>query len=605
MLAAVPGSGVPEIPTVLEGETAPSESAPDDSYAEEMEEIKIITGVLSYGSIAPQNPPSQAKQPGGKPAKAPKKVKPKDYLKTVLKDSGKIALKSTEKHAAKYGKQILDDVVTGNFKDAAGAVKEMGTTSPKLAKHIGQELGKNAILRAQQIDFGWSRRRLLAAPGSGVAEIPTVLEGASSSSNAPGSSDNSNEEIIKELEEVKEVLHTDAINPVPPTKTPETKPEKTPAKAPKKVKPKDYMKTVLKDSGKIALKSTEKHAAKYGKQILDDVVTGNFKDAAGAVKEMGTTSPKLAKHIGQELGKNAILRAQQIDFGWSRRRLLGLPGSGVPEEAMLRTAEDDASEPADKASTEFRFAGTSQKVKSMNKATRGGRASKGGALEAFAAGAAGGAIGTGAIIVGSGLMSSPGPKYSCAKNAAPATSLLETSEARDNEVKFLEVSQHALFRADHKVVSRKGGKKGGKKKKSGVVKVLAGVGGAVAGGALALFGAKKITKKPKRVERFTYGTYQTWTDVEACEACSFVWNSVVNKANKWDRDELSTTFEDVCDDQPDIFAGPCKEMREKLNFMVSDLLAYKKVKPVCACADMGPCQKNAQAEKRQHLFGYV
>ena len=192
VLAAVPGSGVPEIPTVLEGETAPSESAPDDSYAEEMEEIKIITGVLSYGSIAPQNPPSQAKKPGGKPAKAPKKVKPKDYMKTVLKDSGKIALKSTEKHAAKYGNQILDDVVTGNFKDAAGAVKEMGTTSPKLAKHIGQELGKNAILRAQQIDFGWSRRRLLAAPGSGVAEIPTVLEGASSSSNAPGSSDNSN-----------------------------------------------------------------------------------------------------------------------------------------------------------------------------------------------------------------------------------------------------------------------------------------------------------------------------------------------------------------------------------------------------------------------------
>ena len=157
-----------------------------------------------------------------------------------------------------------------------------------------------------------------------------------------------------------------------------------------------------------------------------------------------------------------------------------------------------------------------------------------------------------------------------------------------------------MFKADHKAVARKGGKKGG------VLKTVAAVGGALAGGSLALWGAKKVMKRPKPPRAtFRYGTYQTWTDVEACEACSFVWSSVVNKASKWDRDELSTTFEDVCSDQPDIFAGPCKEMREKLNFMVTDLIAYKRVKPVCACADMGPCDKNSRAERTQHLYGYV
>ena len=422
-------------------------------------------------------------------------------------------------------------------------------------------------------------------PGSGVHDIPTVLE----NSAVTGVGAASDEKVMGEIREIKDTLKPIADGKAPPSQD-----------NVEVIQPKDFLKTVLKDSGKIALKHAKDHGSKYGKKILNDVLRGDLENATETIKQMGAESPKLVKIIGKELGKNALLKAQRLDF-FQRRRLLAIPGSGAPEEAMAITAADDKPELSNNgASEKFRFEGASQKITSANQLAATERASKGNVLSSFLKGAAGGTLGTTAAIIGSGLISQTGPRYSCAKNAAPEESSFLERTSRHETLKFLEVGQHRLFKTGHKAAARKGGKKGG------FLKTAAAIGGAVAGGALALWGAKKVMKAPvKATPTFRYGTYQTWTDVEACEACSFVWSSVLNKANKWDRDELSNTFDDVCSDQPDIFAGPCKEMREKLNFMVTDLIAYKRVKPVCACADMGPCNKNSIAEGTQHLYGYV
>ncbi len=82
---------------------------------------------------------------------------------------------------------------------------------------------------------------------------------------------------------------------------------------------------------------------------------------------------------------------------------------------------------------------------------------------------------------------------------------------------------------------------------------------------------------------------QTWADVEACEACKFVWDSIASNIAQMDYDSVASAFDDVCNEQPEIFATPCEEMRKNLNYMIEDYLRYKKTKPVCSCAGMFPC----------------
>lgn len=84
---------------------------------------------------------------------------------------------------------------------------------------------------------------------------------------------------------------------------------------------------------------------------------------------------------------------------------------------------------------------------------------------------------------------------------------------------------------------------------------------------------------------------QTWADVEACEACKFVWDSVATSIAQMDYDSVASAFDDVCNEQPEIFATPCEEMRRNLNYMIEDYLKYKNTISVCSCAGMFPCDK--------------
>ena len=84
---------------------------------------------------------------------------------------------------------------------------------------------------------------------------------------------------------------------------------------------------------------------------------------------------------------------------------------------------------------------------------------------------------------------------------------------------------------------------------------------------------------------------QTWADVEACEACKFIWDSIGLELASQDYDSVASAFEDKCNDQPEIFAAPCEEMRKQLAHMIGDFLLFKTTTPVCVCAGMGPCDK--------------
>merc|ERR1711871_1797724 len=84
---------------------------------------------------------------------------------------------------------------------------------------------------------------------------------------------------------------------------------------------------------------------------------------------------------------------------------------------------------------------------------------------------------------------------------------------------------------------------------------------------------------------------QTWADVEACEACKFIWDSIGLELASYDYDSVASAFEDKCNDQPEIFAAPCEEMRKQLAHMIDDFLIFKATTPVCVCAGMGPCDK--------------
>ena len=84
---------------------------------------------------------------------------------------------------------------------------------------------------------------------------------------------------------------------------------------------------------------------------------------------------------------------------------------------------------------------------------------------------------------------------------------------------------------------------------------------------------------------------QTWADVEACEACKFVWDSIAIDIAQMDYESVASAFDDVCNEQPEIFARPCEEMRSQLGWMIKDFLIYKKTSAVCSCAGMYPCDK--------------
>ena len=94
-------------------------------------------------------------------------------------------------------------------------------------------------------------------------------------------------------------------------------------------------------------------------------------------------------------------------------------------------------------------------------------------------------------------------------------------------------------------------------------------------------------------------TSSSFADLEACVGCNFVWATVKKElggdANtKYEKLSVQSTFEEICQDMPDVFYESCDDMMDQAGYL-SDLFS-RGLEPTVMCDLSGICGANgAQA----------
>jgi len=82
----------------------------------------------------------------------------------------------------------------------------------------------------------------------------------------------------------------------------------------------------------------------------------------------------------------------------------------------------------------------------------------------------------------------------------------------------------------------------------------------------------------------------TFADLEACTGCLFVWEKVAdsifgddpnNRKTAPNPDTVTSTFETICQDMPDVFYESCDDMMDQAGFMSEMFQAGKKTREIC------------------------
>ena len=430
-----------------------------------------------------------------------------------------------------------------------------------------------------------AKRRLLAVPGSGIADLDD--------------DDQSEATIQESLEELTEAIHKPYAPPDSSSKPTKDRKEEMLQKPVRKTKKDDSPKAALNKILTDIERNAEKEGVEVGLELASNIgqnlKKGDLRGAVGAVKETLMSAPEIGNKIitPVEADLPNILRNTNWRKLWKkrRRRLNSIPGSGMPESSNVNlegVTEVDVHNQAPVASFPFQLkSSTPLRFKRTSSSTeKKGR--KGGLGSSVATGlAAGASVAVGATVaigaVGSGVQ-----RGVC----TPRTG-----------TEFIELGEKSLTRSKMNAHENPEGQLLRFQKKSTFVGVIAAVGGA----ALAGYGSLKLLNRgsstPKNCQ---YAVSQSWADVEACQACYFIWDSVKNNVDPpYRKEDISTQFDELCSSPTDIFAAPCEEMRKQSSMMIEDFSQNFDVRFTCRCAHMFPCSSNAMATNNKKLQGYV